>query len=316
MEQYSKLIGIANTQNASITNILLQNFLSFYDWGFLDKGGYYNINIPSSGAYGGDKHRLRPVQDPNYVAGKTWQGYRNNWVWETGVSVGTPNNISGIYVDSVFQDTGYKIDHKNGKVEFDTPIGITSNVQLQHSQKWLNVVPAKGVPWFREIQKRSNRLEESFASYGSGNYAQLGKTRVPLPCLAINVLTISETNGYQLGGGKTAENQIVFSVLAEHDWECSNILDTICMQGDRNIYLFDPNEMASSGVSVFNYDNTLTDFGSASGTHPQLVEAFKYNEPCYIHDSRSEDPVELSPNLYMGTARCKTNIRITSQNDY
>ena len=83
-DAFKHLRGIFNTQDATLSNILLENFLTFYDWGFLDKGAFYNINIPSSGLYGGIKSNLRLVDDPNYTKGQVWEGYRQNWVWETG----------------------------------------------------------------------------------------------------------------------------------------------------------------------------------------------------------------------------------------
>ena len=82
-EAYKSLRGFANSQDATLSNILLENFITFYDWGLVDKGDFYNIDIPESGLYGGNKHKLRPVQDPNYNDGQVWEGYRSNWVWET-----------------------------------------------------------------------------------------------------------------------------------------------------------------------------------------------------------------------------------------
>ena len=98
-EAYKSLRGFANSQDATLSNILLENFITFYDWGLVDKGDFYNIDIPESGLYGGNKHKLRPVQDPNYNDGQVWEGYRGNWVWETGVAnVEQPIRISGVDV--------------------------------------------------------------------------------------------------------------------------------------------------------------------------------------------------------------------------
>jgi len=77
---HTKLSSISNAQDATLSNILLDNFISFYDWGLLDKGSFYNIRIPQSGIYGGDRHILRWVQDANYSNGSVWEGYRKNWV--------------------------------------------------------------------------------------------------------------------------------------------------------------------------------------------------------------------------------------------
>ena len=48
------LVGFNNTQDLTLTSILLENFTMFYDWGFVNKGGFSNIPVTASGMYGGD----------------------------------------------------------------------------------------------------------------------------------------------------------------------------------------------------------------------------------------------------------------------
>ena len=43
---HTKLSNLSNAQDATLSNILLDNFIAFYDWGFLDRGSFYNIKIP------------------------------------------------------------------------------------------------------------------------------------------------------------------------------------------------------------------------------------------------------------------------------
>ena len=66
---HTKLSSVTNAQDATVSNILLDNFINFYDWGFVDRGSFYNISIPQSGLYGGDRHKLRKSDDPQ--AGKS-----------------------------------------------------------------------------------------------------------------------------------------------------------------------------------------------------------------------------------------------------
>lgn len=308
------LRGFSNSQDATLSNILLENFINFYDWGFIDKGGYYNISIPSSGLYGGDKHKLRLVDDPNYNKGQVWEGYRSNWVWETGVSIGTPTRVSGVFVDSTFRATGnveepYYINYPAGRVVFDTAIASNSEVHLAYSHKWLNVIPAEGVPWFREIQQGSMRLDNAtFLQFGSGDWAQLGETRVQLPALAVEATPPKDFVPYQLGGGQWAHNDILFYVVAENHWECNNIMDQIAYQNDRTIWLFNTNAVALSGVYPLNYRNELNANALPSGLYPNLLNNFQYRR-CWIFDSAAQRVTQLSPELYIGTVRCKTEVK-------
>ena len=308
------LRGFSNSQDATLSNILLENFINFYDWGFIDKGGYYNISIPASGLYGGDKHKLRLVDDPNYNKGQVWEGYRSNWIWETGVSLGSPTRVSGVFVDSTFRATGnieepYYINYPEGRVVFDTAIASNSEVQLEYSHKWLNVIPAEGVPWFREIQKGSMRLDNAtFLQFGSGDWAQLGQTRVQLPAMAVEVAPPIGLTPYQLGGGQWAHNDILFYVIAENHWECNNIMDQVAFQNDRTIWLFNTNAVALSGVYPFNYRNELNGNALPSGLYPNLLNNFQYRR-CWIFDSSAQRVTQLSPELYIGTVRCKTEVK-------
>jgi len=211
-EGYKHLRGFPNTQDATLSNTLLENFITFYDWGFTDLGAFYSIEIPQSGIYGGDRHKLRAVKDPNYTDGQVWEAYRSNWVWETGVlNPEQPIRISGIFVGGTFRATGnieapYYIDYPDGRVVFDTAISTSAEVKLEYSHKWVDVIPAEGVPWFREIQRGSFRSDNpTFVQFGSGDWAQLGQTRVQLPTVAVEVIPAKSLMGRELGGGAVVQ---------------------------------------------------------------------------------------------------------------
>jgi len=312
---HTKLANLRNVQDSTLSNTLLDNFVAMYDWGLLDRGQFYNINIPESGIYGGDRHKLRTAQDPNYTDGQVWEGYRQNWVWESGISATDeqPITISGVFVDDTFYATGnvtkpFYIDYPNGRVVFDTALTTTSAVQLEYSHKWVQVVPAQGVPWFRQIQQGSFRNEEGFQVSNSGNWVQLGQTRVQLPAIAVEVVPAKSLQPYQLGGGQWINTDILFYVISENHWECTNLMDAIIYQNDRSIHLFDPTAVAISGVLPFNYRNELNENAIPSGLYPNMVDDFFYRR-CWINESRGNEISQLSPELYIGTTRCSTQVK-------
>lgn len=312
---HTKLNSLTNAQDSTISNILLDNFINFYDWGFIDRGSFYNINIPQSGLYGGDRHKLRKSDDPRYTSGKVWESYRQNWVWESGIDGTTqqPITISGVFVDGDFYATGnvtkpFYVDYPNGRVIFDDAQSTSANVQIEYSHKWVQVVPAEGISWFRQIQSRSFRNESGFHVENSGGWAILGQSRVQLPALAIEVIPPRSLEGYQLGGGQNVNNEIVFHVITENHWECANIMDSVLYQNDRNIHLYDPTEVGMSGASPFNYRNELRPHAIPSGLYPTLVDNF-YWKKCWINNSRSNDITQMTPDLYIGSVRCSTEVK-------
>ena len=312
---HTKLANLTNAQDATLSNILLDNLVNFYDWGFLDRGSFFNIQVPQSGIYGGDRHKLRLVDDPNYNNGQVWEGYRQNWVWETGVSATTtqPTRISGVFVDDTFYATGnvtkpFYVDYSNGRVVFDSAQTSTSTVQLEYSHKWVEVVAAEGIPWFRQIQQNSFRSDEGFQVSNSGGWAQLGQTRIQLPAVAIEVVPPKSMEGYQLGGGQWVNNEVVFYVMSENHWECANLMDSILYQNERTIHLFNPTEVALSGAFPFNYRNELNEHALPSGLYPNLVDNFLYRK-CWIYNSKGTEISQLSPELYIGTTSCSTQVK-------
>jgi hypothetical protein len=313
-------LGLEKTTDSTLSETLLENFVNFYDWGFLDSGGFYTISIPQSGIYGGDRHQLRIVDSPNYTAGQVWEGYRQNWVWEGSGNIDgvaqQPINISGVYVDNTFYATNnvtnpFYIDYQLGRIVFDSPQPTTSSVHLEYSHKRVQVVPAEGISWFRQLQQNSFRNEEDFQISGSGSWAKLGQTRVQLPAIAIEVVPARSTQGYQLGGGQWVRSDVVFYVMSENHWETVNLMDNIVAQNDRNITLFNSTNVAISGVSPFTFENgrqrELRGHATASGLYPYLVDNFPYNK-CWIYDTVGENITQLSVDLYMGVVRCKTEV--------
>jgi hypothetical protein len=306
--------------DASLSEILLDNFVNFYDWGLTDAGGFYNIDIPQVDIYGGDRHKLRVVDNPNYTAGQCWEGYRQNWVWEGSGNIDgvteQPIDISGVFVDGSFYATGnvdkpFYIDYPLGRVVFDTAEPTTSEVTVAYSHKRVQVVPAEGISWFRQLQQNSFRTEENFQVQGSGNWIRLGQTRVQLPAMAVEVVPARDTQGYELGGGQWIRSDILFYVMAENHWEAVNLMDTVIGQNDRTINLFDTTKVAQSGVSPFTFENgnqrELRGHAVPSGLYPNLVNNYRFRK-CFIYESRGENITQLSADLYMGVARCKTEV--------
>ena len=321
------MVGISNTKlkypsgvkasDASLSEILLDNFVNFYDWGFLDAGQFYSIQIPQSGIYGGDRHKLRLVDDPNYNSGQIWEAYRQNWVWEGSGNIdGTteqPINVSGVYVNDTFYATGnvskpFYIDYTNGRVVFDSAQTTTDTVKVEYSHKWVQVVPAMGIPWFRQLQQGSFRNEDGFQVIGSGGWAHLGQTRVQLPAIAVEIVPAISTKPYQLGGGQWVHSDVVFYVMSENHWECVNLVDTIVNQNDRTINLYNPTEVTLSGALPFNYRNELVGHAVPSGLYPNLTANYHYRK-CWMSNSKAAGITQLSPELYMGTARCTTEVK-------
>jgi hypothetical protein len=259
----------------SYKEILEQNLISFFDWGFVNVGGFTNANIPTSGAYGGDFSRLRAVNDVRYSGTnsnlrRVWEAPRMNWVWETGlVSTTAPVNISGVFVGSTFYPNSggtFYIDYPHGHIVFNTGIAINSVVRMAYSSKWIHVTSTENVPWLRLGQRSSFRADSAQFLQGSGDYEWYGESRLQFPVVAVE-LARSHQTGYELGGNHLAYDQVNFFVIAEDKGAVDRIADVIGRQNDKTVYLYDPNRLATNNAAPLNLNGSI----NSRLTYPALV---------------------------------------------
>ena len=331
------LSKIDNIGDSTPSNILQDNLIEFFDWGILDAGGFQNVSIPTTGQYGGTKHKLRLVDDPRYTSGQVWEGFRSNWVWQSGVSTTDqpktitkikpdaatyPNSknypgMSGIFVDGAFQPASgvgtysYHIDYPNGRVVFNTAIATTSAVTAEFSHKWVKVTKANS-DFFREIQYRSDRADEDFTLASSGNWSQMSETRLQLPVIAVEVVKRRTLEPFALGSlTHYVNNDVLFHVLAEDDYDRDKLLDIISLQDGKSLELFDSDYIGRQQKFPLDYRG-MTNIDALQ--YPELLVprgdgGYGYGKSnVYLTDARVQSSDAISPNLYHGVVRLNTQL--------
>ena len=91
-------------------------------------------------------------------------------------------------------------------------------------------------------------------------------------------------------------------------YDATNLMDSILYQNDRTVHLFNPTAVAISGVLPYNYRNELNENAIPSGLYPNMIDDFYYNR-CWISESRGSEISQLSPDLYVGSTRCSTQVK-------
>ena len=76
---------VTNYGDSTVSSIIQDNLIEFFDWAIMDIGGFNNVSVPQTDVYGGDRHKLRLVNDPRYTSGQVWEAFRGNWVWQSGL---------------------------------------------------------------------------------------------------------------------------------------------------------------------------------------------------------------------------------------
>lgn len=279
MATHTRLRGFDNYHDSGLSETLEANLFYLLNWSFAGMGAFGIVERASSGWYGGDLSRLRLSEDPNYSGGRVWQGFRSNWVWETGVEYDTsPVRLSGVYVNGTYYDvatTGayqYRVDYPNGQVVFDTAISPSSVVQANFTYRYVNVVTSDDKKW-KEFHTFSMRADDPhFLQYGSGVWSTNPDNRLQLPAVVIHATNNVNIAGRQLGTANPVTQQVVhFYVIAETDYDAKKLHDVLTNQYAKRFNLFDVNRLVSA--TGFPLDMYGTPVPSAK-MYPDMVKPF------------------------------------------
>ncbi len=313
MANYLNLKGFDSVFSTTLNNELQDNVIEFLEWSLLEKGNYFNVTLNELSQDGEDYSRLKLSSNNNYSAGKAWEAFRSNWVWQSGVSyipkpiVGTNNTypgISGVYVNDAFYSSSssgtyaHKVDYYNGRVVFDNPIPTGSKVQAEYSYRYINVYYANSLPWIAEVQYSSLDMPDNFVEQKSV-FDIHTESRVQLPAIAVELVPKRTMRGYQLGGGQFVDTDLLFHCFAEDEFTRNKLVDIISLQNDKTIRMFNSNNIASSGSFPLNYIGT-----PASGAlqYPELLDKFPRNS-LRLHNSVVQGMKIIRSNFYAGIVR-------------
>lgn len=271
-----------------LTSQMESNLKTYLDWGLLGVGGFSNVSIPTSGAYGGTFDKLRLVNDPSYELGQVWEGPRKDWVWETGIEYDTqPNDLSGVYVNGTLYGTGdatygHYYNYPLGRVVFDNAISEDSTVQINYAYRNVQVYIADQAPWWDELQYDSYRVDDStLYDVGSGNWQILANHRVQLPAVVIEAVPRRTFQPYEMGTvGNWVYQDVLFHILSESRWWRNQLIDTISLEKDRTIWLYDNNAIADVTGYPLDYRGMRN---SSAIMYPTLVDDYRFKMARYYN---------------------------------
>jgi hypothetical protein len=319
MKNPLNLNGFDSVFETTLNNELQDNIVEFLDWGLLEKGNYFNVTKDEISPNGKDYSLLRMSSNLHFPSGKAWEGFRQNWVWQSGVSyspaplVGSNHakpGISGVYVNDTFYSSSvtgtyaHKVDYFNGRIIFDSPIPTGSKVQAEYSYKYINVIYANALPWIREVQYRTLDISSNFSLNNKGEFNLPSESRVQLPAIAVEVVPKRTMAGYQLGGGQFIYTDVLFHCLAEDEITRNKLVDIVSMQNDKTILLFDSNALAASGKFPLDYAGVPV---SGALRYPDIVTQYTFDK-AFLKNSTVQGMELINSNFYAGIVRLTVEI--------
>ena len=312
---FQPLQGFKTVFDSTLNNDISDGMVEYFDWGLLDKGNFLNVHKGQLSPDGFDCSKLVLSSDKNFPSGQVWEGFRRNWVWQSGVNyspapiVGSNNTlpgISGVYVNNTFYPTttsgafAHYVDYYNGRVVFVHPIPTGSLVQAEFSYKWINVYYANDLPWFRELQTNTEKPDASFFQAGK-QWNEATAEQAQLPFIAIEVVPRRTFRGLNLGGGQWVYTDVLIHCLAETSTYRDKLLDMVSFQNDREIFLFDSNQLNASGKFPLDYRGVPV---SGALRYPELID--QYNGGRLRFSKTTVQSVTTYMNVFGGIVRTTT----------
>ena len=319
---YVPLKGFTSVHQHTTSNDIQDNLIEIFDWSLLEKANYFNSALGEASPDSQDYSKLRLSKNENFTSGQAWEGFRENWVWQSGINppsgheaplVGSDNvspGISGVWVDDTFYasdtvgDYAHHVDYFNGRVIFDSAIPTGSKVQAEHSYKYINVLYANNLPWVKEIQTKTLNLAASFFTNEKGDVNVPQEAKIQLPLVAVELVPNRTFQGYQLGGGQWIRQDVIFHCIAEDEYTRNKLIDIVSLQNDKTICLFDSNKINTSSKFPIDYKGTPV---SGALRYPDLVEQF-YGGKMRLTKASVQQMEMVDSNVFGGVVRMTTEL--------
>lgn len=279
-----KFSGVSNIGEHLLMSQIENNIKSFLEWGFLNIGGFINVQRSNQNIYGNPLAKLKPTEDPNFKNGQVWQTMRKDWVWEDNIEYTicstnddpcppentqtiSPILINGIYINNTFyplNTTGsfeYKVDYINSRIIFSNPISLSSNVEMEYAYRWIQIYNYDSAKWWQQLQYQTDANSEHFNQLSKGDFSILSKNRVQLPAIIIETVSRGLSRPWQLGDKSLIMKQeLMLHVVAENMSDRNKVIDIIRLQQDKFINTYDTNLVISNNYQSFLIDGTLNPY--------------------------------------------------------
>ncbi|MCI0561568.1 MAG: hypothetical protein MN733_24025, partial [Nitrososphaera sp.] len=205
-----------------------------------------------------------------------WQGYRKNWVSESGaVSVydgtwATPIIASGVYINGNFHQprvfdgtSGIAIDRRNGRVIIESGIPAGYAVVAPHSVKevWVDTISRDLIS--NQITAVDNTKRVIVNNAPSGEISQV-------PMVLMEIADMGSPNGLQLGAGIIYRPTVNLHVVAGTRYDKDEIVDALMRRVYNTMLMVDLDRAETSGALFTFYGN----YSSGYKTYGELQTLF------------------------------------------
>lgn len=281
-----------------ILNTLEVNLKHFFDYAFLNIGAWSDVLMDQQQIVSGSLSLLNSIKDPSFSLNTVYQGNRKDWVWENEINFEDQSPLSPIVFIDDNVENHYNVDYINGRVIFDNPISVNSEVKASYSYRNVQTHRSSDVPWWQLLQ--SNSFESNEIVSNNNDWSIGAFHRIQMPCVVIDSVARSQNLPFELGSRSLIiEQDVIFNILAESKNERNQLLDIIRTQQDNTIWLYDINKAAKNGNLPLDYNG----YKNLTGlSYKNLVNNYKWGKIFFKNISLSEVQ-SINIKLYEGLVR-------------
>lgn len=168
-------------------------------------------------------------------------------------------------------------------------------------------------PWYKELQYNSLRVDDThYDQKASGDFAILANHRVQLPAVIVEVSPTKRFEPYEMGNGSlTTMQDVRFHVLAESAWERNKLMDIISEQDDKNIWLYNVDEVIKKGHMPLDHRGMVA-------TNPKMYPNFvdptgdggSRHKTCRFTNTTVTEVENHNPRLYEAVVRSTMEVMV------
>lgn len=261
-------------------NRVYDNMKLFLDDFLISRGFFNTIASGETNFEGVNESQLLPVQtDPLYPVDSgsrihVWQGYRKNWVSESGVqqvyadSV-DPVLVSGVYINGEFRTPtdfnlggglGVAIDRLNGRVIIESGLNASDTLEIEHSYKniWVDTISRDMIT--NQITAIDNTKRVIINNVPSGEIGQL-------PMVLMEIKTNPSPDGLQLGGGIIFRPTVDIHIVSNSRYDKDELVDAFTLRSFNTIQMVDLDAAPSQFTFNGNYASGYKSYTQLKADH-------------------------------------------------
>jgi hypothetical protein len=310
LEPYTQFKATTNINNTLLMEEMEHSIEEWLKWSLLRIGAWQDVDMESSGYFGGDFHTLSRVVDPSYDEYQVWETPVKVLVYESGVNFNgneNPVEISGVWINGAFYEPddityGHYVDYPNGRVVFNTALTSDDIVEMNYSYRTVTVEIAGESDRWKEIPYGSRRVDNPHrVDPDKGQWAAIpALKRIKLPAIVIEAVARGTNKGYQLGSqALVTKRDVLFHIVAEDRRWRNRLSDIVLGEQEQTIWLFNSDNIVGTQDWPVDYRGAKNDSGL---TYPELIDKYKWLR-MRIDRMVLAEVENLNPYLHEGTVR-------------